>query len=1064
MGLSNDLVSQFVQITQGEKENKETTVYGTIVESNGGKYVRLDGSDLLTPISLAADAINGERVTVMIKNHTAIVTGNISSPAARTDDVNEIRDTVSSFEIILADKVSVDRLEAEIARIDTLVSDNAVIKGKLEAAEANIDTLTSDNITVNEKLTAAEANIDQLEANKIDASVADITYATIENLDAANAKVNNLEATYGSFHDLTTERLDAAEANINTLEVNKLSAESADLKYANIDFSNIDKATMGWFYANSGLIKDVVVGDGTITGNLVGVTISGDLIEGNTVIAEKLVIKGEDGLYYKLNTDGIKTELEQTDYNSLNGSIIRAQSITASKINVEDLVAFDATIGGFKIANNAIYSVGKESIDNDVEGIYLGKDGQIALGDSTNFLKYYKDKYGKYKLEISANSIEFGVNNKNLEKTLEGTVTKSEEQFYQSTSSVSLNGGSWSYKQPTWTDGTYIWRRTAVTYGNGRVEYTPSEMGVCITGNTGAKGDQGDQGIRGPQGEQGIQGPKGDTGDAGQNGKDGQMLYAICSTAADIPNKVATLKPENTSLTLNTGTTVSVKFTYKNNVSSPTLNIAGTGAKSIFVNGGVMTSDEYYWGPNAMVTFVYDGAHWTVSDSAALSKASEASEAAKEAAKTATNFLSYDKNGLEIGNKISGSWVGCRAQIKPTSFNILDSDGKELATYGADAIHLGYKKDETYANSATIFMCDDDLQISTSSYGEVTYSELYSPRIWIKADERAGMNTIKTINNKDGKPIEYKSIVQTFPERIEMSASAYNTYTKATEISNVNVNQQVVHIFGQRSVEIIGGRDTESYSGIYVRSGGIDITKFGYGSVNITCGTNPNGDKVNIKGHSAFVHNGKVVDIANGNIDADGNADIGGALTTTGDATIGGNLSANYVTGTWLQGTAANAATTKQDRVCVMDSSGWVYTRTLAQILGDIGIECGTWTATINGGSITKQICTYMKVGNMCSISFYITGKGGTGTAATNFYINGAPYTPNASATWYGGGCHVQGLYDTANYPVTGCVIHPNKRIYIRTAQIGGTGTGYVRVNNGGATFHLSGSITYPIA
>ena len=407
MGLSSDLVSQFVQITQGEKENKETTVYGTIVESNGGKFVRLDGSDLLTPISLAANAINGERVTVMIKNHTAIVTGNISSPAARTDDVNEIRDTVSSFEIILADKVSVDRLEAEIARIDTLVSDNVVIKGKLEAAEAEIDTLTADNITVNEKLTAAEASIDQLETSKIDASVADIKYATIENLDAANAKVNNLEATYGSFHDLTTERLDAAEAsidqletskidasvadikyatienldaanakvnnleatygsfhdltterldaaeaNINTLEVNKLSVESADLKYANIDFSNIDKATMGWFYANSGLIKDVVVGDGTITGNLVGVTISGDLIEGNTVIAEKLVIKGEDGLYYKLNTDGMQPGLEQTDYNSLNGSIIKAKSITASKINVEDLVALDANIGLIKIANN----------------------------------------------------------------------------------------------------------------------------------------------------------------------------------------------------------------------------------------------------------------------------------------------------------------------------------------------------------------------------------------------------------------------------------------------------------------------------------------------------------------------------------------------------------------------------------------------------------------------------------------------------------------------------------------------------------------------------------------
>ena len=979
MGLSSDLVSQFVQITQGEKENKETTVYGTIVESNGGKYVRLDGSDLLTPISLAADAINGERVTVMIKNHTAIVTGNISSPAARTDAVNEIRDTVSSFEIILADKVSVDRLEAEIARIDTLVSDNAVIKGKLEAAEANIDTLTSDNITVNEKLTAAEANIDQLEANKIDASVADIKYATIENLNAANAKVNNLEATYGSFHDLTTNRLDAAEANIDTLEANKLSAESADLKYANIDFSNIGKATMEWFYANSGLIKDVVVGDGTITGNLVGVTISGDLIEGNTVIAEKLVIKGEDGLYYKLNTDGMKTELDQTDYNSLNGSIIKAKSITASKINVKDLVAFDATIGGFKIGDNAIYSGVKDSIDNKTAGIHLDSTGQIAFGDDSNYLKFYKTTNGEWELAISAKEIVMSSSKKPVETAISEveakSIVKSEEQFYQSTSPTSLNGGSWSTEQPTWTDETYIWRRTAVTYGNGRVEYTPSETGVCITGNTGAKGDQG---IQGPQGEQGIQGPKGDTGNAGQNGKDGQMLYAICSTAADNPNKEATLTPENTSFTLNIGTTVSVKFTYKNNVSSPKLNIAGTGAKSIFVNGGVMASDEYYWGPNTMVTFVYDGDHWIVSDSATLS-----------------NFLSYGDTGLEIGNKTSGSWVGCRTQIKPTSFSILDSDGKELATYGAEKIELGKNGSDTI-----ISFCNDLGYIkydSNNGYGWGGCVILHADKLTLDAERQQlisdGFWSIDATESPDD------SHFYSTESKLEMASQGMGIWLDCTK----------------RDTDASGTPLSEAiteYSGVSVYSNAVNI----------------------------FSNVGNVL-IRSPKIELNG--------TTT----VNGNLSAN-----------ASAASKKQNRVCVMDDSGLVYTRTLTQIRGDIGIKCGTWTASLNGGTITKQYCTYMKVGNMCSISFYINGTGGTETAATNFYINGAPYTPNASATWYGGGCHVQGLYDTANYPVTGCIIQPNKRIYIRTAQVGGTGTGYVRVNNGGATFHLSGSITYPIA
>ena len=298
MALSTELLSQFAKVTKDETKTKsDTTVYGTVVEQNGVKYVQIDGSDLLTPISSTTNVEDKERVTVMIKNHMATVTGNISSPAARTAEVETTSEAVKRIE---ADYVKTKDLEAE--------------------------------------------------------------YAKIENLDAT---------------------------------------------YANIDFTNIGTAAMEYFYANSGLIKDVVVGDQTITGELVGVTIRGDRIIGETVIADKLVIKGEDGLFYKLNTDGMSVEAEQTNENSLNGSVITAKSITATKISVTDLVAFDATIGGFKIGETSIHSGVKESVDNTTQGLYLGSDGQMALGDGTRFLKYYKDTDGTYKLAISADSFVF---------------------------------------------------------------------------------------------------------------------------------------------------------------------------------------------------------------------------------------------------------------------------------------------------------------------------------------------------------------------------------------------------------------------------------------------------------------------------------------------------------------------------------------------------------------------------------------------------------------------------------------------------------------------------------
>ncbi|MFR7712732.1 MAG: hypothetical protein ACLU0S_00970, partial [Blautia obeum] len=229
-----------------------------------------------------------------------------------------------------------------------------------------------------------------------------------EKLTAQDAKIKKIDGDVASFKETTTEKFKANEASIEDLKTGKLSAKDADLKYANIDFSNIEKTAMEYFYAQSGLIKDVTIGDATITGELVGVTISGDLIKGNTIVAEKLVIKGSDGLYYKLNTDGMTVEKEQTDYNSLNGQVIRAKSITATKIDVKDLVAFGATIGGFKIGQDSIYSGVKESVGNTTRGIYMDNDGQFVFGDASQYVKFYRVSEGKYKLAIAVEDLFIG--------------------------------------------------------------------------------------------------------------------------------------------------------------------------------------------------------------------------------------------------------------------------------------------------------------------------------------------------------------------------------------------------------------------------------------------------------------------------------------------------------------------------------------------------------------------------------------------------------------------------------------------------------------------------------
>ena len=66
------------------------------------------------------------------------------------------------------------------------------------------------------------------------------------------------------------------------------------------------------------------------------------------------------------------------------------------------------------------------------------------------------------------------------------------------------------------------------------------------------------------------------------------------------------------------------------------------------------------------------------------------------------------------------------------------------------------------------------------------------------------------------------------------------------------------------------------------------------------------------------------------------NIQNGPFLPITG-GTLTGNLTGQYITGTWLQGTASNQLQTTPQRICVQDTSGWIYSRTPSQILGDIG-------------------------------------------------------------------------------------------------------------------------------
>ena len=407
MALDADLIKKFVEVTNDTGTTKETgkDIYGTAKVTDTGIYVQLDGSDILTPVSMATDAKDGDRVLVTIENHKARISSNITSPASGRGATDLYSETVDA----LGNLVVSGELRAAKEYVDTLIADD-VTTGRLKASVGYIDDLTAKDITA-ESIKANEADIEKLKADSLTANSAVIkdleaTKATVDTLVTGDVTTDTLRAASGYISELKSKNITAEDINAT-----KATVDTLDTTYASIDFANINQAAVEKLFSDSGIIKDLIVSDGKITGELVGVTIKGDLIEANSLKADKLVVLGEDGLYYKLNVNALGETTASSDpkyQNGLDGSVIVANSITAEKVAVDDLVAFNATIGGFNITENSIYSGVKSSVGNTTRGIYLDSEGQFSFGEGTNFITYYKSTDGTYKLAISADNIRLG--------------------------------------------------------------------------------------------------------------------------------------------------------------------------------------------------------------------------------------------------------------------------------------------------------------------------------------------------------------------------------------------------------------------------------------------------------------------------------------------------------------------------------------------------------------------------------------------------------------------------------------------------------------------------------
>lgn len=211
MNLSSDLVSQFAKITNDNapRSTEETILYGEIVQFGDELCVKFDGSDQMTPAVTTSTIKVGDRVSAVIKNHTAIITGNLSDPAVGEGKVS----------IDIDQKVGV--IFTGLEEGTTIINGACIKTGTIDAQYLNltgaitfvdlsqevVDELNDAELIAEEAIVAAEEAYDiAVEARTTASSISIPNY--IKNTYIASTEIRSPEITgnnisvYGTFQTI----------------------------------------------------------------------------------------------------------------------------------------------------------------------------------------------------------------------------------------------------------------------------------------------------------------------------------------------------------------------------------------------------------------------------------------------------------------------------------------------------------------------------------------------------------------------------------------------------------------------------------------------------------------------------------------------------------------------------------------------------------------------------------------------------------------------------------------------------------------------------------------------
>ena len=325
--MSNDisvLAKAFADVTYDDSsKDPEDLFYGVISSISDRIYVRVDGSDAIIPVQSSVLVGVGDRVMVRTKDHQAVI---------------EANDTYKSGSVKYElDQTIIDRLNLLQAGVisGAIINASEFTNGSISGSAIDTSTFTDGTIS-GSKITNSTITGGKIANSTITAS--NIVDSTITNAKIANATISFAKIDSSFVGNLVADSAFVTELQAEIATFGYITAQQADLDYAQIDFANVANGAIG-----TALIQDGAISDAKIGG------VSANKLTAGTIDASNIIVTNLNATNIttgRITVDGITIDVTNNEA-SIDGGYIEDGTITMNGLSSDVVAVIDGAIETF---------------------------------------------------------------------------------------------------------------------------------------------------------------------------------------------------------------------------------------------------------------------------------------------------------------------------------------------------------------------------------------------------------------------------------------------------------------------------------------------------------------------------------------------------------------------------------------------------------------------------------------------------------------------------------------------------------------------------------------------